>query len=95
MFREELDQLLKDGITEDELNMQRAGFLQTQELSRTRDASLTSLLTTHLLSDRTMQFSADFEANLKKLTVADVNAALRKHIQPAAMQIVMAGDFEK
>ncbi len=95
VIREELDQLLKDGITEDELNMQRAGFLQTQELSRTRDASLTSLLTTHLLSDRTMQFSADFEANLKKLTVADVNAALRKHIQPAAMQIVMAGDFEK
>lgn len=95
VIKEELDKLLKDGITEDELNMQRSGLLQTQELSRTRDASLASLLGTHLLTGRTMKFSADFEANLKKLTVEDVNAALRKHVNPDDMQIVMAGDFEK
>lgn len=95
VINEELDKLLKDGITEDELNVQRSGLLQAQELSRTRDASLAGLLATHLQTGRTMQFSADFEANLKKLTVEDVNAALRKHIKPDAMQIVMAGDFEK
>ncbi|MCP4174834.1 MAG: hypothetical protein GY758_29145 [Fuerstiella sp.] len=42
-----------------------------------------------------MQFTADFEKKLSELTVADVNAALRKHIQPDRLYIVMAGDFEK
>ena len=95
VIREEVDKLLKDGVTEDELNMQRAGLLQTQELSRTRDGALAGLLATHLRTDRTMQFSADFEANLRSLTIDDVNAALRKHINPDGMKVVMAGDFEK
>lgn len=95
VIREELDKLLKDGITEEELNQQRAGLLQTQELSRTRDSSLAGLLGTHLQTGRTMKFTADFEADLKKLTVEDVNAALRKHINPDRLYIVMAGDFEK
>jgi zinc protease len=42
-----------------------------------------------------MQFTAEFEKRLTDLTVDDVNAALRKHIQPDRLYIVMAGDFEK
>lgn len=95
VIQEELQKLLKDGITEAELNDQRAGLLQAQELGRTQDSSLASLLGTHLQTDRTMKFSADFEQNLRNLTVADVNEALRKHIDPKKLSIVMAGDFEK
>ena len=95
VIHEELDKLLKDGITEDELNAQRGGLLQKQELTRTTDSSLTSVLTGHLLADRTMQFTADFEQRLTELTVDDVNAALRRHIKPERLYIVMAGDFEK
>ncbi|MCP4173413.1 MAG: insulinase family protein, partial [Fuerstiella sp.] len=43
VIREELEKLLKDGITEEELTEQKAGFLQRQELSRTSDSSLASL----------------------------------------------------
>jgi predicted Zn-dependent peptidase len=32
---------------------------------------------------------------VKALTVADVNAALRKHIDPAKVTIVKAGNFSK
>ena len=95
VIREELEKLLKDGITEEELTEQKAGFLQRQELSRTSDSSLASLMGTHSQTGRTMQFTADFEKKLSELTVADVNAALRKHIQPDRLYIVMAGDFEK
>ena len=95
VIQEELDKLLKDGITEDELREQKGGLLQRQELSRTSDSSLTSLMGTHAQTGRTMQFTADFEQRLAELTVADVNAALRKHIKPERLYIVMAGDFPK
>lgn len=95
VINEELDKLLKDGITEDELKAQKGGLLQKQELTRTTDSSLASVLTGHLLADRTMQFTADFEKRLGELTVDDVNSALRKHIRPERLYIVMAGDFEK
>lgn len=42
-----------------------------------------------------MQFTADFEQRLSELTVEDVNQALRKHIKPERLYIVIAGDFEK
>ncbi len=95
VIREELDRLLKDGITEDELSEQKAGLLQRQELSRASDSSLASLMGTHSQTGRTMQFTAEFEKRLTDLTVDDVNAALRKHIQPDRLYIVMAGDFER
>ncbi len=95
VIQEELDKLLTDGITEEELKAQKGGLLQKQELTRTTDSSLSSVLTGHLLVDRTMQFTADFEQRLSELTVADVNAALKKHIKPERLYIVMAGDFDK
>ncbi|MCP4787132.1 MAG: insulinase family protein [Fuerstiella sp.] len=95
VIREELDKLLKDGITEDELSEQKAGFLQREELSRTSDSALASLMGTYAQTGRTMQFTTDSEKKLSELTVEDVNAALRKHIKPDRLYIVMAGDFEK
>lgn len=95
VIREELDRLLKDGITEEELVSQRTGFLQDRQRRRTEDTALAQLLGSHLETDRTMQFTADFEQKLSQLTVEDVNAALRKHINPDRLYIVMAGDFEK
>lgn len=95
VIREELDKLLKDGITDDELQRQKDGLLQSQGLTRTTDSSLAGIMTSHLLSGRTMQFTADFEKRLSALSVEDVNAALRKHIKPDRLYIVMAGDFEK
>ncbi|MCA9051707.1 MAG: insulinase family protein, partial [Planctomycetaceae bacterium] len=93
VIREELDRLLKDGITEEELQEQKAGLLQSLELQRTRDNSLASLLGSHLQTGRTMQYSADYEDRLRALTVEDVNTALRKHIAPDRLYVVIAGDL--
>ena len=41
-----------------------------------------------------MKFVADFEERVQKLTVEDVNAALKKHIDPKRLFVVMAGDFD-
>lgn len=95
IVREELDKLLKEGITAEELTSRKAGFLQDQERQRTVDSALTQLMGTHLQTGRTMEFTAAFEQRLANLTVEDVNKALREHIDPDRLFIVMAGDFKQ
>ncbi len=52
-----------------------------------------------LLSDidsgRSYAWDKAFEAKIAALTPADVLAAARKHIDPAKISIVKAGDFAK
>ena len=42
-----------------------------------------------------MAFDAEFEKMVSALTVADVNAAMKKYIKPAKISAVEAGDFAK
>jgi zinc protease len=43
---------------------------------------------------RTMAYTAQVENTIAALTPGQVNAAMRKHIDPQALVIVTAGDFE-
>lgn len=95
VIQEELNRLLTEGITKEELAAQQFGFLENQKRLRTADTTLTQLLGTHLQTGRTMQFTADFEKAVGELTVDKVNAALRKHIRPERLYTTIAGDFEK
>lgn len=93
-FREELDRLLRDGVTQDELDAARKGWLGAREQELANDDELVSTLTLRRAYDRT--FSGYDQAmidRVKRLTVADVNAALRVMIDPKQMVMVRAGDF--
>ena len=94
VIQEELAQLLKNGITQTELNEQRTGLLQSRELQRTKDESLAQTLATYARAGYTMQFAEHLENQIRELTVDDVNDALCKHIDPARLHIVVAGDFD-
>lgn len=95
VIREELDLLLKDGITEEELEIQSQGLLEQRSLRRTSDRTLAGQLATQAFVGRTMQFAADFEQQIRQLTVDGLNAAVRKHIDPDRLFIALAGDIEK
>jgi zinc protease len=86
---------IKDGFTADELNEARTGWLQEQSVQRAQDAALASMLATDLYLDRTMAFDAAMDAQVQKLSVTDVNAAVRKFLDPSRFAIVRAGDFSK
>jgi zinc protease len=45
--------------------------------------------------DRNMNWDADFESRVEKLTLAEVNAAMKKYLDYSKMIIVKAGDFKK
>jgi zinc protease len=92
---EELDKLLADGVTEEELARSKQGYLQQQQVSRTNDAVLAVILSDSLFADRTMAYYAEQEQQIGDLTTDDVVNALRKYIDPKKLVIVDAGDFAK
>jgi zinc protease len=94
-IREELDRLLKDGVTQAELDAARDGYLQNQIVERADDSQLGSTLNKNAESGRNMQYYADLETKLKALQPADVLAALKKHVDPNHIAVVVAGDFAK
>jgi zinc protease len=94
-FGEELDRVLKDGFTQDELDKARQGWLQQNLQTRSSDAALVAKFTAQVTTGRTMAFDANFEKMVSALTVADVNAAMKKYINPTKISSVEAGDFAK
>jgi len=93
-FREELARALKDGFTDAEVANAKSGILSTRAQTRAQDAALAGAWVGNLYLGRTFEWSKQFEQKLKALTPAQVVAALRKHVDPAKLTIVKAGDFK-
>ena len=94
-IREELSRLLKDGITEAELEAAKSGFLQEQQVQRSNEAALAGMLEVYAFVGRDMLFAERTDQQIRQLTVEQVNAALRKHLKPERLYVVMAGDLEE
>jgi zinc protease len=94
-FREELDRMLKDGFTADEVKEARAGWLQSRQVNRAQDAGLAIQLAGYAFLGRTLAFDAALEARVAALTPEMINTAMRKFIDPSKVTIVKAGDFAK
>lgn len=95
VINEEIDLLLKDGITASELEAAKQGYLQSEQLARTEDSTLSTVLGGTLFAGRSMEYYAQFEKRISELSIEAVNAALRKYIDPKRLVIFTAGDFAK
>jgi len=93
-FREELARALKDGYTAKELDEAQRGLLSFRRLSRAQDASIAAGLANNLFLGRSYAVSARVDAAIGKLTLAQVNAALRKYIHPDRLVFALGGDFK-
>jgi zinc protease len=94
-FKEEIEKVIKEGFTAEELKAAKSGYLQSRQVSRAQDASLAGMLNNDLYLDRTMQWDADFESKVEALTPEAVKAAAAKYIDGSKMTIIKAGDFAK
>jgi zinc protease len=92
--QQELDRLLREGVTKGELDAAKQGYLQLQKVSRSTDTALAGVLSNLRHLDRTMSWQGELEKKIEALTPGQVLAALRKHIDPKKLVIVTAGDFE-
>ncbi len=94
-FKEEIEKVLKDGFTEQELKDAKSGFLQSQNVNRSDDNYLRSKLNTNLYIGRTMKWNIDIENKIKNISVAEVNVAMKKWIDLNKVIYVQAGDFNR
>ena len=90
---EEVDKLLRDGVTAEELDKAREGYLQAMKVGRSSDGALAGSLNGLRYLDRTMLWDAELEKKISELKPEQVGAALRRHIDPKKLVIVNAGDF--
>ncbi len=93
VINEELVKLLAQGVTDSELDRAKQGYLQQQQVSRTNDGTLTSMLVEELFVDRTMAYYADVEAKIAALKPQQVLEVLKKRVDPKRLVVVDAGDF--
>lgn len=94
-FKEEIARMIKDGFTAEEVEAAKSGYLQSRQVSRAQDNELAGRLNQYLFFKRTLQWDADLDAKLKALTPEEINAAMRRHMDPSKITIVKAGDFAK
>ena len=94
-FREELDRVVKQGFSADELQKGKDGLLQGRQLQRAEDQALVSDLAQNAFLGRTLKWDAELEAKIRALTPTELNGAVRRHIDPEKFVVVKAGDFKK
>jgi len=96
-YKEEIEKIVKDGITADELKAAKTAVLQNNQVERSQDGALTRRWAQYLTKaeGRTFAYDADYEKRIEALTPEQVNAALKKYIDYNKLTIVKAGDFEK
>ncbi|MBK8923339.1 MAG: insulinase family protein [Saprospirales bacterium] len=94
-FREEIERAARDGFTAEELEAAKGGWLKSQRVNRSSDAGLARTLSAYLFYDRDLNWDAQFERQVESLSLEQVNAVMKKHLDYSRMIIVKAGDFKK
>lgn len=94
-MKEELERVIKGGFTAEELIAAKSGMLQKARVNRAQNGHLAGSLVSNLFLGRAIQWDKAFEEKIEALTVADVNAAFKRHIKPAKVSFVKAGDASK
>jgi zinc protease len=94
-FKEELAKVLEKGFSPEEVEAAKKSWLQLQQVNRAQESNLVSLLLTRRYWNRTLAFDAELEKAIMALTPEQLQAAVRKHIDPSQISFFRAGDFEK
>ena len=94
-FMDELTRTLRDGFTAEELATAKKALRDERVGGRSSDGGVLGLISTREQFGRTLAWDEQMDAKLEALTLDQVNAAFRRHINPAAISIVKGGDFNE
>ena len=94
-YKEELEKARTAGFTDEEVAKAKSAWLQEETVSRSEDMALLGQISSNAYWGRTMQWTADMEKKVAALTAAQINAALKKYLDPAQISIIRVGDFKK
>ena len=93
--RDELVRARARGFTQAELAGAKSGLQQQRMQNRSEDAVVAAGWNGYLYRGKTFEWSRQFEQKLAAVTLAQMNTAFRKAIDPAHLSVVMAGDQKK
>jgi zinc protease len=94
-MREELERLLRDGVTEEELEAAKASYKAAFDNSLTTDDTIADQHNKDLFLGRTMMFTQKLNDAIAGLDTEKLRAALTKHVRMDRFVPVVAGDLAK
>jgi zinc protease len=93
--KEELERVLRDGFSADEIAQAKQGYRQERVLARSEDGALAGGWLGNLDLDRTYEFARQFESRVDAVTAEQLQAVVRKYLDLSRMSVVVAGDAKK
>jgi zinc protease len=81
-------------VAKEEIEAGKKGLLQARQLARTNDDNLADRLAFYLSLGRTFSWDQELERRIAALTPKEVVEVLRRHLDPAKLSTVKAGDFK-
>jgi zinc protease len=94
-IREELARAVREGFSADEVDAGKKALLEARRMARTQDRSLVNRLGAYLFAKRTFAWDIEFESKIAALTPQQVNEAVKRHLDPSRLAVIVAGDFKK
>ncbi len=92
---EEIDRVIKDGFTQEELDEAKKGFIEYRAVNRSQD-NLVAYHWVQMMNEGLDWTEAeDRDTTIRNLTLEEVNAAFRKMINRDQLTVVLAGDQKK
>lgn len=90
---EELERVLKEGFSAEEVELAKTGYLEARRIARGQDKALVERLVNYLHRNRTMEWDIAFEKNIAALTPDMILNAMRQYLDFSKLTKVKAGDF--
>jgi zinc protease len=78
----EIRRIIKDGVTDDELEKAKNRFVRSMIFARDRQSSMTNIYGSTLATGGTVQEIAEWPDKIRKVTTAQVQAAAAKYLNP-------------
>lgn len=94
-LKEEISKALDKGFTKEELKSSLESWLQQRKMALDNNNGLASMLTRYMVDGKNLDFYTETETKAKALTLEQINAALKKYLDPNKIIFMYAGDFRK
>lgn len=94
-FNEEINRVITEGFTAEELAAAKSGWTQSRTVGRAQDGQLSNTLNNYLFVKRDLKWDDAFEKRVMGLTIEEINTTVKKYLTPARINIIKAGDFAK
>ena len=93
--REVIESYCKDGITDEEVAIQKSFFAGNYQVQLATNAGIAQALAVAEKYGYGPSYLDEFPDRVRRVTREQVNAAIRAHLDPTKLSVIVAGDLDK